>query len=1058
MFQTRVITPFLVLFAFALLLLVVHAQGGVRQAPDYFIDRLTIEQGLPNNRINIMLQDSKGYIWIGTNDGLCRYDGYHFSHYRSNPFDSTTLSGNYISSLVEDFAGNIWIGTFDGGLNRYNPQTAKFRRFPFSTDYSFSYTSKTYSANYIQRLFMSSDGLLWLGSGGGGLVLFNPKTEKFVEHYHYEAQGNNKISSNTIRAITEPRPGHIWIATRNGLTHINRHDRKTIVHRFSGNSADKTMILYRNNIWGLCPASDTSLWVGSIDGTLSKIDSRTGNNMPFSGEKKIQSALQKNSIMGLMTDQHHNLWITTNNVGLWCFDEGTSTVASWQYKPDGKFITSNTLTSIMRDRTGIIWVGTDRGISLFKPRRQTFLLSIPQPSPTAKNISSVVQDRQGTWWVGTIGFGLFLSPNGQALTPVRIRNKKIASMLMDAQISAIHLDTIGNIWVATRGAGLFMYSPIQQQWKSITSETGKITSISSNIIQSMYRDSKGNFWLGTLAGYDCFNPYTAICRRYNTNYPYTILSFCETKDGELLAGTFNGGLIAINPHDGVVRKIWKNNPGNPHSIPSNIIEAITEDNLGNLLIGSGFGLTVFDRKAEQFYQPKSTKNLSDRAVYQLFFYPDSTVWIISNKGLSRAIKDNNDTFIVTDFSERHGFFDDVVYPNAWYLDTARTLWVAGANGLYQILHDREPIQNSLPFPQVDFQFFKVFSKLKTREIVPEKNYEFHLSYTDQPFVIGFVGLEYSQPSKIQYAYKMDGVEKDWVVVSGVERQARYTNLEGGTYTFRVKVSNADGVWSPDEHILTIYIQPPFWKTRTFFFGSLVMIALGTGALYSSLVQNKVRKALHIEEIRRIEHEQIRKKAASDFHDEFGNKLTKIALLAEIMRQNPDSSIQENLPQLSKIITNATQISSGMRDFVWALNPDKDSLLETAVRLLDFGDDFFDKTGVDFQAEGIDKTFEHIYFPMDERRHIMLMFKESMNNVAKHANASTALLRFSYNGAWLLMELIDNGVGFIPSDTDSQAGQGMFTMKNRAEKAGGELTIFSEPGGGTTICFRKKIPQ
>ena len=319
-----------------------------------------------------------------------------------------------------------------------------------------------------------------------------------------------------------------------------------------------------------------------------------------------------------------------------------------------------------------------------------------------------------------------------------------------------------------------------------------------------------------------------------------------------------------------------------------------------------------------------------------------------------------------------------------------------------------------------------------------------LDYSDNFFSFEFVALDYTNSARNQYAYQLEGFDADWIYCND-RRYAGYTNLDPGSYTFRVKACNSDGIWNESGLAIDIHITPPFWQTWWFYFVSSILI-LGCGWLvHSYRVQVKVREMQQIE--------RVRKKAAADFHDEMGHKLTKISLFSEIVMQRLNGSSPETAEYVDRINDISGSLYHGMRDFLWTLDPTKDSLFEVAIKLKDFGDEFFNGTGVHFRAIGIDATLKQFTLTMDWKRHLLLIFKEGMNNTLRHSNCQNATLLFRLQDDLLHVELVDDGKGFGIQKND---GNGIRNMKNRAAKLGSQLEIFQTNGHGTTIKFRGEI--
>jgi signal transduction histidine kinase len=376
------------------------------------------------------------------------------------------------------------------------------------------------------------------------------------------------------------------------------------------------------------------------------------------------------------------------------------------------------------------------------------------------------------------------------------------------------------------------------------------------------------------------------------------------------------------------------------------------------------------------------------------------------------------------------------------------MFFGGINGFNRFHPDS--IKDNLHVSPVAVTAFKKFDEVVRLAGMEE----IELSHEDNFFSLEFAVLDYANPAKNQYAYRLEGFDKNWIH-SRTRRVASYTNLDPGRYTFRVKGANNDGIWNDVGAAVAITIHPPFWKT--WWFRLLAAGALAATALliHNFRVQQKVAKTLEIEQARKAENERLRKQVADDFHDEFGQQLTNIALFAEIIKRRLNGAAPQTLAHLNKIGDAAKSLSDSMRDFIWTLDRNKDSLYSVSARLKDFGETLFAKSEIRFEAPGLSLEWERVPLSMDWKRHLVQIFKEAMKNSRKHAACSRVGLKITIKGQTLHMRLADDGKGFDPSD-DSASGSGLRYMKKRAAKIRGELQIVSQPGHGAEIQFKGRL--
>ncbi|MGH7455521.1 MAG: ATP-binding protein, partial [bacterium] len=384
---------------------------------------------------------------------------------------------------------------------------------------------------------------------------------------------------------------------------------------------------------------------------------------------------------------------------------------------------------------------------------------------------------------------------------------------------------------------------------------------------------------------------------------------------------------------------------------------------------------------------------------------------------------------------------------AFFKAATGEMFFGGINGLNCFFPDS--LKDNFYVPPIVISAFKKFDETVSRE--PEK---IELSHNENFFSIEFAALDYANPAKNQYAYKLEGFDQAWIY-GGTRRSASYTNLNPGKYIFHAKGTNSDGIWNERGGALKIIIYPPFWKTWWFRFAAIATLILLLLLAHDYRVKQKLARMMEIEQARKAENELLRKQVADDFHDEFGQKLTNIALFAELSKRNLDNASPRAIAHLSKISDTAKSLSEAMRDFIWTLDRNKDSLYNVAERLKDYGEALFAKTGIDFEIKGLADELEHFHLPMDWKRHLVQIFKAGMQNSLKRDGCKNVTFGIAKTGQSLEIYLVDDGKGF--GNDDSVAGPDWRYIKKRAEKIHGRLNVFTNPGCGTKIQFIGPIP-
>jgi signal transduction histidine kinase len=549
----------------------------------------------------------------------------------------------------------------------------------------------------------------------------------------------------------------------------------------------------------------------------------------------------------------------------------------------------------------------------------------------------------------------------------------------------------------------------------------------------------------------------------------------------LWLGTATGGLNLFDPVGEKFLYI-KNNPENPYSLSNDLVISIFEDSKNNLWVGTAGGLNKLNIPlAENMYQYLldfvNLKNdslftiytrhdgLPNDLIYGILEDENNFFWISTNKGLMK-FDPNGKQHVMKTYDISNGLQSNEFNQNAFYKNKKGEMLFGGIGGLNIFYPDS--LKGNSFIPPVYITDFKLFNAsvplvsdstdqpFQLKKAIHKTN-KIELEYFQDVITFDFVALNYINPEKNQYQYKLEGFNHDWIH-AGTQRSATYTNLDAGAYVFKVRASNDDGVWNETGTSLTIVVPPPPWLSwyafLFYFFGALILLYF--------FIERRIRNATRryeieaeIERARVDAREKFRIKTSQDFHDEAGNKITKINLFIELAKTEKGEKYKK---YLEKIAQNTRELSVGMRDLIWALDPEKDTLSDTVLRLKEFGESMFVETGRSFEIIGLQQKFGDIKLNMDTRRAIMLIFKEAMNNCAKYAHATKISLKVNLSNELLSMKLQDNGIGFDNSDTEFKEGYGTKNMLNRAKRIDAELIIKSKLNQGPSVLLKIHIPH
>lgn len=825
------------IFLFLAFFLLGFSPGRTEIIGDLRFDRLGIDDGLSQSVVNCILQDSQGFMWFGTKDGLNRYDGYEFkifSHENNNP---NSLSHGYILSLCEDDSGYLWIGTHGGGLNKYNLRTEQFTVFRHEPENPNSICSDNISSILIDR-----KGNLWLGSYDNGISKYDRNNDKFT-YYPCEFGSENKLRSYIILQIYEDKAGRIWVGSNKGLHYYNPSKDAFIYYRPEElkNPEDASMALTEDSS-GKLLIGYFAEGVYSFDfntGIFSKYCDKNGNN------------LQGILITNLIWDTQDNLlWAASNGGGLFKMSPGKDT---YRYITENKNefnISGNSFRSLYIDKNNMLWIGTNGyGINYLSPFGKRFTTySKDVDSPHGLDFSSVraiFEDSKGGLYIGGYGGIDYLDRSANTVEKVQYKfvdkykyeSHDIYYLSCTYSILPLGKGDNDQFWVGTEGAGLFIYNIENSTLTSLNRKLSDGSGFPKGMqIYSIQYDHNGILWFGSdsaLHRYDYnldrFKIYPLL--DIDPSLKYTQLKvLIQDYTGLLWLGIDAGGIASFDIEKEKFTQ-YKHNPKDTKSLSNDRVYAIFEDSKDRLWIGTaGGGLNLFNRDAGTFTNYLEKDGLPNDVVNAILEDDDGMLWLSTNKGLSKF---DPEKITFENYDVYDGLQSNEFNMNARLKLRDGDLVFGGIEGI-TIFTPENVKKNSIVPPVVilDFQVYnksvQIGKSANPSVYLPEaiNLSEFiQLSYKANVFSFEFSALNYILSLKNQYAYKMEGLEKDWNYVSS-RRFATYSNIAPGKYTFRVKACNNDGIWNDEGAKIRIIITPPFWQTWWFRIISLIFVLSG----------------------------------------------------------------------------------------------------------------------------------------------------------------------------------------------------------------------------------------
>lgn len=785
-----------------------------------------MNEGLSQINITSIFQDSRGFVWIGTRDGLNRYDGYSFTIYRYDAKNENTISNNFIQDIKEDKNGNIWIATEGGGMNKYDVRHDVFTRYRHNTD-----NANSISSNSVNRLLFDAKGNLWIATQKGGLNYYEIKTNTF-RHFVHSPNDANSISDNNVTALLLDGDGSLWIGTLNGGLNLYDNQADTF-KKFNRNNHDDNS-LSANNVTSIFEDLDHNLWVGTGSG-LNLFNKKEKNFRRFKRGVKDRSGVAGDNILSVGQDDEGNLWVGAENEGISIFDKTTGRFYNYSHDDiDKNSLSANSVYTICKDKQGNMWLGAfSGGINLFKKSTVNFTHYTHNSSPLSLSnnfVLDIYEDASNNIWVGTDGGGLnkFNSADGTFRS-----YKKQNAGISGNYVLALDEDTEGKLWIGTWGDGISVLDTRRNRFSYFKHNPADPASISGNNVYAILHTKDKKTWIGTYnAGLNVFDKNTGKFTRYkyevnnaNSLSSDRIYSLLEDRRGNLWIGTYDGGLNLLDRNTGRFIRFLHDDRRN--SISNNSVPDLFEDHLGNIWISTFSGLNRLNSQTGHFTVFTKKDGLPSDVIYAVREDNNGRLWISTNNGLSKL---DTRTGRFENYTTEDGLQSDEFKPHSAFRGRNGTLYFGGLNGFNVFNPDK--IVSNKGFSPLVITGIEVFNKpLPVAQTVDDPSpLKENISYTNsvslsygQPVIsLSYATLDFSPANKNEYAYILEGFDEGWNYVES-RNSASYTRLPPGTYIFRVKYRKSGGNWSQPTAGLQITIIPPFWLTWWFKVLAVVII-------------------------------------------------------------------------------------------------------------------------------------------------------------------------------------------------------------------------------------------
>ena len=973
---------------------------GLSRFDGYGFSNYGLEHGLPSAIINDLLETREGVYWVATAGGMCRFNPLRRTQAENGPNDSShagdlmfkvyfpgqDAGSKYVLSLLQDRAGVIWCGTRSG---LYRMEAAGDEVNLASVDLGIP---AHFESRFINCLLEDQSGSLWIGTASG---LYRRWPDGRVQAYTQ----HDGLPDNIIQALLEDREGRIWVGTRFGaifrLVYDTKSGRNVVARSYSGK--DGLPARWINHLF---QASDGSLWAGSNLGLIQFIPTAQGEYR-FRLYSEAHG-LSYHEVVSLAEDRNGNLW-------LGILSGGAAKIARNSFTTFGTADGFSVATSIVETRSGELFLlGTSNGKDEFINRfdGEKFLAIRLQVAESIKKQVSgwvwgwgwnqtAVEDHTGEWWVATAGgvcrFPKVSNPEQLARTSPKAVYTKRDGLAAD-MILRLFEDSRGDVWIGSVGEGKVPNGLSRWERRSATfhhyTEEEGLPRLDEFYVSSFAEDRAGNLWIG-------FSGDGGIVRYHNGGFQLftstdgvpagQIRNLLIDSAGRLWMPSYRGGLSRIDDPSAERPKFVTYTTAD--GLSSNEITAVSEDQWGQIYIGTGRGIDRLDPATMRIKHYTTADGL-----------PLGEMLAASRDGRG-------------------------------------ALWFSFTIGVVRLVPQPDPPPSPPPILITGLRIAgqpQLISALGEVEIAPLK-----LGPDQNQLQIEYVALGFSPGEGLRYQYKLEGASDEWSHLAD-GRTVNFSNLAPGAYRFLVRAINADNVLSETPASVSFTILPPVWQRWWFILLTAALLGLVAYALY----RYRVTRLLQLE--------QVRTRIAADLHDDIGANLTTIAVLSEVVHQQINGASAMVEAPISSIARLSRESVSSMSDIVWAINPKKDSLRDLTRRMRAFATDSFTSHNIDFEFQPPAADLD-MKVGADVRRTVYLIFKEAVNNIARHSACQKARIDIHIEGTRLLLRIEDDGQGF-DAVTVSE-GNGLQSMRKRAKDSDGEVSISANQPHGTIVTLR-----
>lgn len=1057
----------------------------------FVFSHINVNDGLSQNQINCIYRDMNGFIWFGTNAGLNRFDGSNIELFTNEKSVNGSIRDNTINAIAEDKKGNLWIGT-GKGVSVLNIQTYQFKDFEYSSLSPFS-CGDIY---YVNALSSDSEGNIWIGTNNG--IFYNDIQSGLIQRILID-ETNCNSPINSITSIVNDQLGNIWLSTKNGYIikyNIRNKTKEKIRIPDESNSLS-------NSLTRLFVDRDNDLWVGNLY-SLHLFETKTNDwNKKF--RKKFDGFEGLKRVCAVSQNKDGLIWAATDGGGAFIIDKRGQSITNIKHQAfDDQKLSSNGLNCVYCDLNGIVWIGTTKkGINYYKKDINKFRiyknLSGDDNSLSHNDVNAMVEDQKGNIWIGTDGGGLnYLDRNNQKFTRI-LQNSSSKNSLSSNIIVSLYLDHLNKLWIGTYFGGLNELDPERGTFKVFKHLAVDSTTISDDRIYGICEDEKNNIWAGTWGnGANLLNQKSNSFVRLNSKNSglcFDMITSIYLDKYKILWFTTEYGLSSYDRKTNAF-KSFQSQTNDINSISDNNVYNCFEDSRGFFWICTKNGLNLLNRTNNTFRHFTTDQGLPSNSIHSIVEDKNRNLWISSRNGISKMeidnIKDsNNFDFKFTNYGITDGLQGKEFNRSSALCTTDGEIFFGGPDGLNAFFPDE--IKEDTLVAKMIFRDFRIFNKSilygqKYNDRILLKKPIFNtdkieLKYRENSFTIEFAALNYFFPSKNIYSYKLDGFDDQWIITDGKNNSATYTNLNNGTYTFRVKELKGDT--GRDEISMVVVVLPPFWKSWIAYIIYAILISL-VFILLRQLILNRERINIRIEQ-ERIEAQHIHEidslkiKFFTNISHEFRTPLTLImAPLEKLLNDLRGTGEEKHLRLIAQNAKRLLLMVNQLLDFRkmevqgFNFNPSFGDIVDFLREVVSSFNNLSEQKHIKLVFTTKIKEL-NTYFDKDKLEKIIFnLLSNSFKFTPDHGKVSVVLyietnINTLYNNEIntnFFIEVTDTGIGipedkldkiftrFFQVDTTGQVekgtGIGLSLVSEFVKLHGGEIVVKSEIGKGSSF--------